>query len=79
MEDGDKEINKPVKAMIYKALDSMSMESDDGAFAWVAEMDNSTWNSNCTRHDDENETFLCLLSVVNLCFSYWEHTKAKTT
>ena len=58
MQDGSKDINKTVKAMIYKALNAMTAEADNGAFAWVAEMANSTWNSNCSRHDDENETFL---------------------
>ena len=79
MQDGSKDMNKTVKAMIYKALNAMTAEADNGAFAWVAEMANSTWNSNCSSHDDENETFLCLLSVLKLCFSCWEFKKSKTT
>ena len=79
MQDGSEDMNKTVKAMICKALNAMTVESDDGAFAWVAEMANSTWNSKCSRHDDENEIFLCLLSVLKLCFSCWEFKKSKMT
>ena len=73
MEKVDNNLNETAVALIRKALDTASLEANNGEYAWVIEVYNSMQLSTSTRlmlpHSHEHdETFQCSLRVINLCF-----------
>ena len=81
MHSGNEYMNKTIISLVRKVLDVVSFEANGGKYAWIIEVENSTWTSACSGpvlSNDQNETYHCILKVINLCFTHVDTNEKET-